>query len=72
MSRNKMSDILESRILELLHQGLSQQQTAKVLKSGGINVAPSIISHVKRKIGRQCNFISKIQIQIKNTFAVCR
>ena len=72
MSRNKMSDILESRILELLHQGLSQRQTAKVLKSGGINVAKSTISHVKRKIGRQRNSISKIQIQMRNTFAICR
>ena len=62
MPRNKISDIIEGRILELLYQGQSQRQIMKVLKSDGINVAQSTISNIKRKIGRQRNSTSKIQI----------
>jgi histone-lysine N-methyltransferase SETMAR len=62
MARNKISDILEGRILELLHQGYSQPQIVKILKGDGITVAQSTISNVKRKIGRQRNSKSKIKI----------
>ena len=62
MPRNKISDIIEGCILELLHQGQSRRQIVKVLKSDGINVAQSTISNIKRKIGQQCNSTSKIQI----------
>ena len=60
MPRNKISGIIEGRILELSHQGQSQRQIVKVLKSDGIDVAQSTISNIKRKIGRQHNSTSKI------------
>ena len=62
MPRNKINDIVEGRILQLLHQGYSQPRIVNILKLDGINVARSTVSNVKRKIGRQRNSQSKIKI----------
>ena len=53
MPRNKISDIVEGRVLELLHQGYSQPRIVHILKLDGINISQSTVSNVKRKIGRQ-------------------
>ncbi|CAF3848260.1 unnamed protein product [Rotaria sp. Silwood1] len=60
MPHNKISDIVEGRILQLLHQGYSQPRSANILKLDGIHVSqptvsnpsqtPSIIKKVIRKI----------------------
>ena len=62
MPRNKISDIVEERVLELLHQGYSQPQIVHILKLDGINISQSTVSNVKRKIGHQRNPESKIKI----------
>ena len=62
MSRNKISDTIEGRILQLLHQGYSHSRIVHLLKLDGINVSKSTISNVKRKIGRQRNSTVKIKI----------
>jgi predicted XRE-type DNA-binding protein len=62
MPRNKISDIVEGRILGLLQQGYSQPRIVNILKHDGINVAQTTVSNVKRKIGRQRNSPIKIQI----------
>ena len=62
MSRNKISDIVEGRILQLLRQGYSHSRIVHLLKLDGISVAKSTISNVKRKIGRQRNSVVKIKI----------
>src|ERR1700722_2790521 len=62
MPRNKISDIVEGRILELLHQGYSQPRIVNILKHDGINVAQTTVSNVKRKICRQRNSPFKIKI----------
>ena len=62
MPRNKIPDLVEGRILELLQQGRPLRQIVKVLKSGGISVALSTVSNVKRKIGLQRNSTTKIKI----------
>ena len=62
MPRNKISDIVEGRALELLHQGYSQPRIVHILKLDGINISQSTVSNVKRKIGRQQNSESKIKI----------
>lgn len=53
MLRNKIPDIVEGRILQLLQEGYSNHDTVEVLKSDGINIAHSTVSNVNRKIGRQ-------------------
>lgn len=65
MPRNKISDIVEGRILQLLRQEYSQPRIVNILKLDGINVSQSTISNVKRKIGRQRNSDCKIQISRK-------
>ena len=65
MPRNKIPDLVEGRILELLHQDRSLRQIVKVLKSDGINVALSTVFNVKRKIGLQRNSTTKIKINRK-------
>ena len=62
MPRNKISDIVEGRVLELLHQGYSQSRIVHILKLDGINISQSTVSNLKRKIGRQRNSESKIKI----------
>ncbi|CAF3313496.1 unnamed protein product [Rotaria socialis] len=62
MSRNTISDVVEGRILQLLHHGCSQCQIFKVLKSDGIDIARSTISNVKRKISQQRNAGTKIKL----------
>ena len=62
MPRNKISDIVEGRVLELLHQGCSHPRIVHILKLDGINISQSTVSNVKRKIGRQRNSESKIKI----------
>ena len=62
MPRNKISDIVEGRLLELLHQGYSQPRIVHILKLDGINISQSTVSNVKRKIGRQRNSELKIKI----------
>ena len=52
MPANKISDIIEGRILELLHLGYSQPRIVNILKLDGIHVHQSTVSNVKRKIGR--------------------
>ncbi|CAF1373799.1 unnamed protein product [Rotaria sordida] len=62
MPRNKISDIIEGRILQLLHQGYAQPQIVNILKLDGMHVSQPTVSNVKRKIGRQRNSESKIKI----------
>ncbi|CAF0991278.1 unnamed protein product [Adineta steineri] len=62
MPRNKISDIVEGRILQLLHQGYSQSRIVNILKHDGIYVSQPTVSNVKQKIGRQRNSTSKITI----------
>ncbi|CAF3424905.1 unnamed protein product [Rotaria sp. Silwood1] len=62
MPRNKISDIVKGRILELLYQGYSQRRIVNILKLNEISIARSTVSNVKRKIGRQRNSGSKIKI----------
>jgi predicted transcriptional regulator len=62
MPRNKISDIIEGRILELLHLGYSQPRIVNILKLDGIHVSQATVSNVKRKIGRQRNSETKIKI----------
>lgn len=62
MPRGKISDIVEGRILELLHLGYSQPRIVNILKIDGINVSQSTVSNIKRKIGRQRNSESTIEI----------
>ncbi|CAF4217313.1 unnamed protein product [Rotaria sordida] len=62
MPRNKISDIVEGRILELLHLRYSQPRIVNILKLDGICISQSTVSNVKRKIGRQRNSESKIKI----------
>ncbi len=62
MPRNKISDIIEGRILELLHLGYSQPRIVNILKLDGIHVSQATMSNVKRKIGRQRNSETKIKI----------
>ena len=57
MPRNKISDVLE-----LLCQDHSQRQIVKILKADEIYEVRSTILDVKRKIGRQRNSESKVQI----------
>ena len=59
MSRSKIADTVEGRILALLRQGYSQCRIVNILKLDGINVT---VSNVKRKIGRQRNSETKISI----------
>ena len=61
MSRNKISDIVEERVLELLHQGYSQSRIVHTLKLNGIKTSQPTLSIVKRKVGRQQNSESKIK-----------
>jgi len=61
MLRNTISDIVEGRFLELLHQGYFQTQIVKILKLDGIQVSQPTVSNIKRKIGRQGNSESKIK-----------
>ncbi|CAF1287268.1 unnamed protein product [Rotaria sordida] len=62
MPRNKISDIVEGRILQLLHQGFSQPRIVNILKHDGINISQPTVSNIKRKIGHQRNSKSKIKI----------
>ena len=62
MSRSKIADTVEGRILALLRQGYSQCRIVNILKLDGINVAQPTVSNVKRKIGRQRNSETKISI----------
>ena len=62
MPRNKISDIVEGRILQLLRQGYSQSLIVNISKLDGIHVSQPIVSNVKQKIGRQRNSESKIKI----------
>ena len=62
MPRNKISDIIEGRILQLLQQGYSQPRIVNVLKLNRIHISQPTVSNVKRKIGRQRNSESKIKI----------
>ena len=55
MPRNKISDIVEGHVLELLHQGYSQSRIVHVLKLNGINISQPTLSNVKRRVGRQRN-----------------
>ena len=66
MSRSKIADTVERRILALLRQGYSQRRIMNILKLDGINVAQSTVFNVKRKIGRQRNSETKISIIRKN------
>jgi arginine repressor len=61
MPRNKISDIVEGRILGLLDLGYSQPQIMKILRHDGIQVSQPTISNIKRKIGRQRNSNTKIK-----------
>ena len=61
MLRNKISDIPEGRVLELLHQGYSQSRIMNILKLNEINISQPTLSNVKRKVGRQRNSGSKIK-----------
>ncbi|CAF1337854.1 unnamed protein product [Rotaria sordida] len=65
MPRNKISDIIEGRILQLLQQGYSQPRIIHILKVDGIHISQPTVSNVKRKIGRQRNSESKIKIYRK-------
>lgn len=62
MSRYKIPDVVEGRVLALLRQRYSQTRIVNILKLDGISVAQSTVSNVKRKIGRQRNSKSKIKI----------
>ncbi|CAF4482595.1 unnamed protein product [Rotaria sp. Silwood2] len=62
MPRNKISDIVEGRILQLLHQGYSQPRIVNILKLDGIHVSQSTVSNVKQKIDPQRNSETKIKI----------
>ncbi|CAF2529763.1 unnamed protein product [Rotaria sp. Silwood2] len=62
MPRKKISDIVEGRISQLLRQGYSQPQIVNILKLDRIHVSQRTVSNVKRKIGRQRNSESKINI----------
>lgn len=62
MPCNKISDIIEGRILQLLQQGYSQPRIVNILKHDGINISQPTISNIKRKIGRQRNSATKIKI----------
>ena len=66
MPRNKISDIIEGRILQLLQQGYSQPRIVNVLKLNRIHISQSTVSNVKRKIGSQRNAESKIKISQEN------
>ena len=61
MSRNKTPNLVEGRVLQVLHEGWSLRKIVKVLKSNRINVALSTISNVERKIGLQRNSTTKIK-----------
>ena len=62
MLRNKISDITEGCVLELLHQGYSQSRIMNILKLNGIHISQLTLSNIKRKVGRQRNSESKIKI----------
>jgi hypothetical protein len=62
MSRYKISDVIEGRVLALLRQGYSQSRILNILKLDGISLAQSTVSNIKRKIDRQRNSESKIKI----------
>ncbi|CAF1558888.1 unnamed protein product [Rotaria sordida] len=62
MPRNKISDIVEGRILQLLRWGYSQSLIVNILKLDGIHVSQPTVSNVKQKISRQRNSESKIKI----------
>jgi predicted transcriptional regulator len=62
MPRNKIPDIVEGRVIELLHQGYFQPRIVNILKLDGIHGSQSTVSNVKRKIGRQRNSQFKIKI----------
>ncbi|CAM2704087.1 unnamed protein product [Rotaria socialis] len=61
MSRKKINDGLEGRILAVLQLKYSQPQIVKILKKDGINVSQQTISNIKRNIGLQRNSVEKIK-----------
>ena len=65
MPRNKIPDIVEGRILQLLQEGYSKRHIVKILKLDGLNIAHSTAPNVNRKVGRQRNFEGKIQVYRK-------
>jgi hypothetical protein len=62
MPRNKISNIVEGHILELLHQGYSQPRIVNILKLDEISVSQLTVFNVKRNIGRKRNSEFKIKI----------
>ena len=61
MSRKKIDDECEGRILALLQLNYSHRQIVNILKNDGINVSHRTVSNVKRKIGLQRNSVEKIK-----------
>ncbi|CAF3472272.1 unnamed protein product [Rotaria socialis] len=61
MSRKKINDGLEGRILAVLQLKYSQPQIVKILKKDGINVSQQTVSNIKRNIGLQRNSVEKIK-----------
>ena len=61
MTRKKIDDKREGRILALLQLNYSQRQIVNILKNDGINVSQRTVSNVKRKIGLQRNSVEKIK-----------
>ena len=53
MSRKKINDSVEGRVLALLQLKISQRQIVKILGQDGIAISQRTVSNVKRKIGRQ-------------------